>query len=93
MSDGPLKPLINSILKAYGYQDQLDEIDIITAYEEIVGILCKKHTKKYSFKKNVFTIWIDSASLKQEMMYRKNDLMMKLNQKLGRSIINQIEIK
>ena len=29
----PLKKVIDQLLRAYGYQDQLDELDLIKVYE------------------------------------------------------------
>jgi hypothetical protein len=42
MSDSPLKKTIDQLLRAYGYQDQLDEIELIKIYKEQVGQLFAK---------------------------------------------------
>lgn len=93
MSDQPLKPLIDKLLRAYGYQDQLDELDLISAYEELVGKLYCKHTKSINFKNKVLYVKLDSAALKQEMSYKREEIITRLNQKLGRRIVEQLDIK
>ena len=48
--NGPLKPLIDKLLSAYGYQDQLDEIELLKAYDTVVGAVFVKHTKEVYYK-------------------------------------------
>lgn len=89
----PLKPLIDKLLRAYGYQDQLDEIAIVEAYDEIVGPVFSKHTTNIYFKKKTLFIKLDSSTLKQELSYAKEAIKEKLNQTVGRRIVEQIDIK
>lgn len=93
MSDQPLKPFIDKLLRAYGYQDQLDEMDLVAAYEELVGKMYCKHTKSIYIKNKVLHIKLDSAALKQELSFKKEEIIARLNQKLGRRIVEQIDIK
>ena len=58
MSEQPLKPLIDKLLRAYGYQDQLDEMDLVAAYEELVGKMYCKHTKSINFKNKILYVKI-----------------------------------
>ena len=55
MSDSPLKKTIDQLLRAYGYQDQLDEIELIKIYKEQVGQLFANHTQQIAFKNNIFS--------------------------------------
>jgi len=91
--DQPLKPLIDKLLRAYGYQDQLDEIQLIEAYDEVVGAVFSKHTKSIYFKNKTLYVKLDSSTLKQELGYAKEAIMLKLNQTVGKRIVEQIDIK
>lgn len=93
MSEQPLKPLIDKLLRAYGYQDQLDEMDLVAAYEELVGKMYCKHTKSINFKNKILYVKLDSAALKQELSYKREEIITQLNQKLGRRIVEQLDIK
>ena len=86
----PLKKVIDQLLRAYGYQNQLDEIEITKIYEELVGGMFTKHTKKIFFKDKSLHIKLDSAALKQELSYVKEGLVQKLNQQLGRRVVENI---
>jgi len=91
--DGPLKEVIDKLLRAYGYQDQLDEIELLKAYDEVVGTVFVKHTKEVYFKNKTLFIKLDSAALKQELSYAKEAIKEKLNQMMGKRIVEEINIK
>ena len=89
----PLKKTIDQLLRAYGYQDQLDEIEIIKVYEELVGIMFANHTLKIAVKNRKLYVKLDSASLKQELNYVKEGVVEKLNSRLGRNLIDKIVLR
>ncbi|TXB66056.1 DUF721 domain-containing protein [Vicingus serpentipes] len=91
--NGPLKEVIDKLLRAYGYQDQLDEIELLKAYDEVVGTVFVKHTKEVYFKNKTLFIKLDSAALKQELSYAKEAIKEKLNQMMGKRIVEEINIK
>ena len=94
MPDGkPLKNLVDKLLRAYGYQDQLDEIELVKIYEQLVGKMIANHTKEIYFKNKIIYVKLDSAALKQELSYAKEGLVTQLNQALGRRIVEQMIIK
>ncbi len=90
--DKPLKKTIDQLLRAYGYQDQLDEIELIKIYKNQVGKIFANHTKTISFKNKTLFIKLDSASLKQELNYIEEAMVQKLNQEMGRNILEKIVI-
>jgi Dna[CI] antecedent, DciA len=91
--DKPMKEIIDKLLRAYGYQDQLDEIELIKQYEEIAGKIFTNHTKNVYFKNKKLFIHLDSAALKQELSYIKETLILKLNQNMKKRIVEDIVIK
>tara|TARA_B100000809_G_scaffold262682_1_gene314173 strand:+ start:2347 stop:2628 length:282 start_codon:yes stop_codon:yes gene_type:complete len=93
MSDSPLKETIDRLLRAYGYQDQLDEIELIKIYKEEVGQLFANHTQNIAFKNNILYVKLDSASLKQELNYVKEGLVLKINKRIGKRLVSKISIR
>lgn len=89
----PLKKAIDQLLRAYGYQDQLDELDLIKAYETVVGKMIAKHTQKIFFNNKTLYVQLDSAALKQELSYVKEGLILKLNKEVGKKIVDKLVIK
>ena len=51
-----------------------------------------KHTKKIHFKNKTLYVKLDSAALKQELSYVKEGLIQKLNQNIGRRIVEKIVV-
>jgi len=88
----PLKKAIDQLLRVYGYQDQLDEIEIIKKYKSLEGNIFVKHTQKVYFKNKILHVKLDSAALKQELSYIKDGLVQKLNQELGRRLVESIVV-
>ena len=91
--DSPLKKPIDQLLRAYGYQDQLDEIELIKIYEALVGKVFANHTQKIGFKNKILYVKLDSASLKQELDYVKEGLVEKINRQIGRRVVDKIVIR
>lgn len=91
--NSPLKKTIDQLLRAYGYQDQLDEIEIIKVYEGLVGQMFANHTQKIAVKNRKLYVKLDSASLKQELNYVKEGIVERLNMKLGRNLIDKIVLR
>ncbi len=89
----PLKKTIDKLLRAYGYQDQLDELEIIKIYEGLVGKMFANHTQKIGFKNKILYVKLDSASLKQELSYVKEGLVEKINRTMGRGVVDKIVVK
>lgn len=89
----PLKKTIDKLLRAYGYQDQLDELEIVKIYENLVGKMFTNHTQKIGFKNKILYVKLDSAALKQELNYVKEGLVEKVNRELGRRVVEKIIIK
>jgi hypothetical protein len=89
----PLKKTIDQLLRAYGYQDQLDELELIKIYEGLVGQMFVNHTQKIGFKNKTLYVKLDSASLKQELSYVKEGLVDKINREIGRRVVEKIVIK
>jgi hypothetical protein len=91
-NEKPIKELIDKLLRAYGYQDQLDEIELIKLFEEAVGVMYMKHMQKIYFKDKKLFVKLDSAALKQELNYSKEAIMHKLNQRMRKRIVQEIVI-
>lgn len=91
--DQPLKKAIDQLLRAYGYQEQLDQIELVKVYKEQVGKVFVNHTKRIALKNGVLYIEMDSASLKQELSYVKEGLIQRLNQKMGKEMIVKIVVR
>lgn len=89
----PLKQLVDKMLRSYGLGDRLDEMSLVKSWEEIVGKMIAKHTKEIYFNKGVLYVELDSSTLRQELSYVKSDLVQRLNEKAGKTMVKEIHLK
>lgn len=84
--------LLNVVYDYYDLRPAIDENAVRNAYREIAGDLISKLTPSISFKDGVLTLRIDVASLRQEVFYRRSNLILKINQRLGRPLVKEVRV-
>lgn len=86
----PLKLLIDQLLIAYGLENKLNERRLLASWEQVVGKMIARHTDDITLKKDVLFLKMNSAAIRQEMSYAKEDLIRDLNASVGKNIIRDI---
>lgn len=89
-NDQSLGDALRSMVAELGLRPKLDELDAVTAWDHVAGGMIAKHTRSIKLRSNRLYIAVDSAPLKQELSYRKEDLVARLNERLGRTVVEQI---
>lgn len=92
-NQAPIKELVDKMLRAYGLEDKMNEVELISSWEKLVGKMIAKHTSEIYFKKKILHLKMDSSALKQELTMAKTKLIEKLNGDLGKQIVQDIVIK
>lgn len=94
MSDEtPLRELIDKMLRSYGLGTKLDEVKLLKCWEDVVGKMIAKHTKNIYFREGTLHVEIDSAPLRQELSFAKSKLIEKLNEEMGKSLVDNLHIR
>jgi hypothetical protein len=78
-----ISDLLKEIFSRYELGDRLTEMDIIRTYRVIVGDLISKLTKEAKVKNKTLYLKISSAALKNELFYKKEDLVNRINRDLN----------
>ena len=86
------KQLEKGLFESYKLGDKYDQIGIINSWETIVGKQIAQKTTKLYINKDVLTIYISSAPLKNELKYYKDVLIEKVNTFAGSELIKDINI-
>lgn len=89
-NDQSLGDAIRGMVKDLGLGPKLDELDTITAWDHVAGGMIAKHTRSIKLRSGRLYIAVDSAPLKQELSYRKEELVARLNDRMGRKVVDQI---
>jgi len=87
-----LKEAINKMLTTYQLKGRLNEAHVVNKWEEIVGKTIAKYTKNVYIKDKKLFIKIDSAPLKQELHFQKEQLIKLINEEVGEQVIVDVLI-
>ncbi len=85
-----LKDAIEQLLNTYRLKGKLQETNLIESWEKVCGSLISRHTENLFVSNNKLYVKVDSAALKNELMYSKTKLVSALNKSVGDEIIKDI---
>ena len=85
-----LQDLLQQAFRRLDMDDTVTEIEVRRMYNILVGDLISRLTWSLSFKDGILTARLASAALRQELLYRRNSLLEKINDNLGRKAVKEI---
>lgn len=85
---------IQQFLKKENLDVKMSRFAVKNAWEEIAGKVIANHTTSIFFddQKNIF-LSLDSAAMKNEVMYSKEGIVKKINQFCGYELVKNLVIK
>jgi len=89
-NERPLRDVLQEILKSYSLEDHLAETSLLGNWEKVTGKMISAHTSKLFISNKVLYVTVDSAALRQELLYRKAKLLDLLNKPAGKEVIRDI---
>ena len=89
----PLAKLINDVIESKGWQDKLDETKVPQIWEEIVGENLSKVIKVIKVENGVIYVKTDSSTWNTEVRLRAEQIIEKVNSKIGKKVINEIKLR
>ncbi len=91
-NENSLGDVIKEMLKKYQLEDGLWSAKIIEAWATCMPAPVIQRTQSLSFKSGQLTVHLNSAVVKQELTYIKQDILRQLNDELGEEVILEIVI-
>ena len=88
-----LGQVIKDFLKESGWQQKLDEVKLMTEWDKVLGPSLAKYTSEVFITNKQLHIRIRSSSLRQELLYKKSELIEHLNSSVGKEVITDIILK
>ncbi|MBX2978963.1 MAG: DUF721 domain-containing protein [Flavobacteriales bacterium] len=88
-----LKQAFAHLIDAYGMREKMDELDIATEWDKVVGPMVARHTKRLRLRKGRLAVQVDSAPLRQELSYMREALKEILNRNAGREVVQEIVLE
>ena len=88
-----LGEIIQDFLKQSGWERKLDEVNIMTEWDKVLGPSLSKYTEEVFIKNKKLHIRLNSSTLRQELSYKKSEIVKDLNAAVGKDVINDIVLK
>lgn len=90
----PLKAAIAQFIKAHRMQSKLDEVDVQQAWDACFGSMVTRQTRSIRLQMGG-KLWVklDSGPLKEELLMSKTKVVERLNDHLGRKVIQELIIQ
>jgi predicted nucleic acid-binding Zn ribbon protein len=88
-----LSQAMSKMIDDNGMRRKYNELEIRDAWDQVCGTMIANHTKSVRLQRKKIWVKIESAPLRQELSYRKEDLVQKMNEQLGHSLIEDIVIE
>ena len=85
-----LKSAINHFLKNNGLIKGVNQQNAILIWEEIVGKTIASNTTAETVEHGILTVKTTSPAWRQELVFKKQDIIENLNAKLGKKTIREI---
>ncbi|MCW5897966.1 MAG: DUF721 domain-containing protein [Flavobacteriales bacterium] len=88
-----LHEALGDLVDDAGMREKMDELDIATAWDQLVGAMVARHTVSLRLKQGRLRVRVDSAPLRQELTYLRTDLLARLNEHAGRDVVKEIVLE
>ena len=88
-----LGEVIKDFLRQSGWERKLDEVKIITEWDKVLGPSLSKYTEEVFIQNNKLHIRLNSSTLRQELSYKKSEIIKDLNEAVGKEVITDIVLK
>ncbi len=85
-----IKNVVNELVKTYQLEKKFTEVEILEAWESTLGELVSKRTKKIFMQEDKLFVKLASASLKNELMMSKTQIIKDINHKIAQERIKNI---
>jgi predicted nucleic acid-binding Zn ribbon protein len=88
-----ISQIISGILKANGLEDKLAETRLIQSWEELLGKSVARMTKGMFIKNRTLFVSLNSSVVRSELTMIKKDILIRLNEKAGKCVIDDIVLR
>jgi len=89
-NDKSLKDAIEQMMKVYKLKRKFDETSLVVAWPEMMGKAVANRTKDIFIRDRKLFIRIESAVIKNELVMMRSNIIDKMNERAGSSVIDEI---
>ena len=85
-----LNTSIQNYLESYGLKKGVKQNSAILYWEEVVGEKISKNTEPQSVEHGTLTVSVSNPAWRQELVFKKNEIIKQLNKKIGENTIKEV---
>jgi hypothetical protein len=85
--------LLSAFVKENKLDSRLQEVELISTWKKIAGEYIANHTTEIKIYKGVLHLQLDSPACREELMYKRTEVMNEINKVAGKLIIKEIVIR
>ena len=85
-----LKTAIKAFLKESGLDKGVKQNSALLIWDEVVGEKIAENTSAEKVEHGTLTIKVDNSSWRQELVFKKKEIIDKLNSRIGKKTIKEI---
>lgn len=89
-NESSLKDVLEQLFDAYGWTEKMDGVRITNSWENVVGGIFARHTTNLYVKNKKLYVILDSSVLRNELYMERSKLVKKLNDEIGKKVIDEI---
>ncbi|MFT6716803.1 MAG: putative nucleic acid-binding Zn ribbon protein [Saprospiraceae bacterium] len=89
-NDIKLGDALAELMDTYKLSAKLNQIKVVEAWPKVLGKVIGNHTEKIWVKNAQLFVKLDSAALKNELMYSKSKIIDSLNEFVGAVVVNEL---
>ena len=88
----PLSQILCEVMRKEGLETPLNEKRVIDLWDQVAGPMAARYTTEKFIRNQTLFVKIINPSLKADLMMRRTELQVLLNQKVGAFVISEIKI-
>ncbi|MCK9423082.1 MAG: DUF721 domain-containing protein [Bacteroidales bacterium] len=89
-NEKPLRLAIEEFLEVYNLKNKINESKIMASWEIVVGEMVAKNTKRLTIRGKVLYVKVESAALRNELIYARTKIINALNKEVGTTVIEEM---
>lgn len=89
-NESTLGEAIQRLLKAYRIDGKMQELDVVSAWEEMMGKAIALRTTNIYIKDGILHLTISSSVMRDELKFGKQVIIERVNQKAGSKLIRDV---
>ncbi len=89
-NDQTLKQAIDGMLKTFHLDGKLNEVRVVSSWEKVMGKTVSNRTTRIFMREKKLFIYLNSASLREELHNGKEKIIKLLNTEAGTEVVEEV---